>query len=528
MNAPVTLQQIADYLGGTLRGEGDLAIAGVAPLQPGVAGKLSFLSHPRLRPQLTTTRATAVIIGKDDLPFVPDTVATIVVLHPYLAYAQVSSLFAPAVRQVVSSEMIDCSAQIASDAVIALTAVIAADTVIGAGVVIEDYCVIGAHCRIGSGSHLYARVTLYDDVTIGERAIIHSGAVLGADGFGFANDAGRWVKIHQLGGVVIGDDVEIGANTTIDRGAMENTLIGHGVKLDNQIQVAHNVKIGDHTAIAGCVGIAGSAKIGAHCAIGGGAGILGHLTIADGVTVTAMSLVTQSIEQPGIYSTALPLESKRSAQRNAVRYTQLDAMARRLSALERTLQSPAPLSPSPSSNNHSVNHQERRPVSEESEPASSQTTAIPSPINHSMDIQEILNYLPHRFPFLLVDRVLSCEPGVKLTALKNITVNEPFFPGHFPGRPIFPGVLIMEALAQATGILAFKSSGARPAHDKLYFFAGIDNCRFKQPVIPGDQLLLEVAVVKEKRGIWKFTGVASVAGKVVASADLMCAEQRVQ
>ncbi|MBF0471426.1 MAG: 3-hydroxyacyl-ACP dehydratase FabZ [Gammaproteobacteria bacterium] len=145
-----------------------------------------------------------------------------------------------------------------------------------------------------------------------------------------------------------------------------------------------------------------------------------------------------------------------------------------------------------------------------------------------MDIQEILEYLPHRYPFLLVDRVLECNPGVSLRAIKNVSVNEPFFPGHFPGRPIFPGVLIMEALAQATGILAFKSSGVKPSGDKLYFFAGIDNCRFKQPVVPGDQLLLEVEVVKERRGIWKFKGSASVEGKVVAAADLMCAEQRVQ
>ena len=233
---------------------------------------------------------------------------------------------------------------ISRDAKVDPTAHIGANAYIAAGAEVDAGAIIGPNCIVLDGSHvgadsrLVANVTIYHGVTLGKRVLVHAGSVIGSDGFGFANDSGHWVKIHQLGGVRIGDDVEIGANTSIDRGAIDDTVIEDGVILDNQIQVAHNVRIGAHTAIAGCVGIAGSAQIGEHCTIGGGVGIVGHLEIADGVTITAMSLVTSSITKPGIYSSGTPLESKAHWQRNFIRFKQLDEMARRIQALERQLQ----------------------------------------------------------------------------------------------------------------------------------------------------------------------------------------------
>ena len=210
--------------------------------------------------------------------------------------------------------------------------VIGARSTVGAGAMLGPGCIVGEDCDVGEGCELIARVTLVTRVRLGKRVRIHPGAVLGADGFGLAMDAGRWIKVPQLGGVVIGDDCEIGANTTIDRGALEDTVLEEDVRLDNQIQVGHNVRIGAHTAMAGCAAVAGSAKIGRYCLIGGGAGILGHLEVCDRVIVTAMSLVTHSIREPGEYSSGTPIMDNRSWRKSAARFKQLDALARRVAA----------------------------------------------------------------------------------------------------------------------------------------------------------------------------------------------------
>ncbi|MBF0471425.1 MAG: UDP-3-O-(3-hydroxymyristoyl)glucosamine N-acyltransferase [Gammaproteobacteria bacterium] len=335
--AGYTLKEIAARVGGSLFGDGTQIIRGVTSLTSGAPDAITFLSSGRYSGDLRQTTAAAVLLREEHRLHSP--VATVVVADPYLAYARVSQLFAFAEPTAFGAgdAVIDASAQVAPSARIAPNVVIGPRVVVEAGVVMGAGCVIGADSHIGEEARLYPNVTLYHGVTIGKRARIHSGAVIGSDGFGFANDHGVWVKIEQLGGVVLGDDVEVGANTTIDRGAITDTVIEDGVKLDNQIQVAHNVRIGAHTAIAGCVGIAGSAHIGAYCAIGGGVGILGHLTICDRVTVTAMSLVTSSITAPGIYSSGVPLEPKRQAQKNSVRFRQLDALARRVQLLEKQL-----------------------------------------------------------------------------------------------------------------------------------------------------------------------------------------------
>ncbi len=334
----ITLGELAEKTGTRLKGDGGCVIDGVASLSHARPGCISFLTHPRYRHYLEDTRASAVILPADELEHCP--VNALVSDNPYLTYARISALFAPARPQ---AGQVHASAVIADDVRIHESATISANCVIGDGVILEAGVIIGAGCVvekgtvIGEQTHLHPNVSVYHDVRIGKRCIIHSGTVIGSDGFGFANDNGKWVKIHQLGSVVIGDDVEIGANTTIDRGAIEDTVIGNGVILDNQIQIAHNVNIGEQSAIAGCVGIAGSAIIGKRCAIGGGAGILGHLEITDGVTITAMSLVTKSIKEPGVYSSGTPLEPSTSWHKNFARFKQLDEMARRLKALEKQI-----------------------------------------------------------------------------------------------------------------------------------------------------------------------------------------------
>jgi len=333
-----TLEQLATKLGVRFQGEANAIISGVSTLADAQPETITFLTHPRYRKYLAATSAAAVILKPEELEHCP--VNALLSDNPYLTYAHVSALFSPDYSQdsaVGPGAVVHEGVKIGEGVSIGANAVISDGVQLGDGVRVGPGCFIGNNTTIGAGSELRANVTVYHDCLIGERTLVHSGAVIGADGFGFANDGGRWVKIHQLGRVIIGDDVEIGANTTIDRGAIEDTVIGNNVIIDNLVQVAHNVHIGDHSAVAGCVGIAGSAEIGKHCAFGGGAGILGHLSIADGVTVTAMSLVTNSIKEAGAYSAGTPLEPKAQWQKNYVRFKQLDDMARRLKAMEKEI-----------------------------------------------------------------------------------------------------------------------------------------------------------------------------------------------
>lgn len=332
----LTLAQLADATGAKVHGDGGCEIHRVAALELAQSGDIAFLANARYRRYLRTTAATAVILGPDDLAQCP--VHALVATNPYVTYARVASLLNPEPHEapgVHPSAVVDPSAVIDPTATVAALSVIGADTIIGPHCVIGPGCVIGKACTIGEHTRLVARVTVGDRCTIGQRGLLHPGAVVGSDGFGQANDRGVWVKVPQLGRVVIADDVEVGANTTIDRGALGDTHIHEGVKLDNLIQVAHNVVIGAHTAIAGCAGIAGSAKIGRHCAIAGGAGIAGHLEIVDGVHITAMSLVTKSITAPGVYSSGTPLQENAKWHRNFVRFKKLDELAKRVAELER-------------------------------------------------------------------------------------------------------------------------------------------------------------------------------------------------
>jgi len=333
-----SLAELANRLGAELRGPADLLIHGVATLQDATSSQLAFLASAAYRKQLTQTQAGAVLLRESDAKDYPG--AALLVEDPYLAYARLSHLFDPKpVRpaEVHPTALVAEDAQLGEDVGIGPYAVIESGARIGAGTRIGAHCVIGARSEIGEGGWLAPRVTLYHDVHIGKRVVIQSGAVIGGEGFGFANDKGRWEKIAQVGGVSIGDDVEIGANTTIDRGALSDTRIGDGVKLDNQIMIAHNVQVGEHTAMAACVGISGSTKIGKHCMIAGGVGMVGHIEVCDNVFVTGMTMVTRSISEPGAYSSGTAMQPAGEWKKSAARIRQLDDMARRLQQLEKRL-----------------------------------------------------------------------------------------------------------------------------------------------------------------------------------------------
>jgi UDP-3-O-[3-hydroxymyristoyl] glucosamine N-acyltransferase len=333
------IDDLARRFGLEARGDSTRAIRGVAPLARAARDQLAFLANPRYAGDLAHTQAGVVVLGAEHAGASPSPV--LVAKDPYLAYARIAALFE---RQPAATPGVHATAVVASDASVDASAsvgpgcVIESGAIIEAGVVLGPHCVIGPDCTVGAQSRLAARVTLVTRVRLGKRVLIHAGAVLGADGFGLARDRDGWVKVPQLGGVRIGDDCEIGANTTIDRGALEDTVLEEDVRLDNQIQIAHNVRIGAHSALAGCAAVAGSATIGRNCLIGGSAGVLGHLEIADGVTITAMTLVTHSIREPGVYSSGAPIEENRAWRRNAARMRQLDRMARRIAALEKQLE----------------------------------------------------------------------------------------------------------------------------------------------------------------------------------------------
>jgi len=333
-----SLAQLAAAAEARLQGDDGRWISGVATLEHAGPQHVSFLANPRYRPLLAKTQAGAVIVTPNDASFCPT--AALIAPNPLLAYTKIAQLFYQDDDRRPASG-VHPTAWVSPDARVASTACIGPHCSIEAGARIDDGVIIGPGCVveqgaiIGRDSRLLANITVCYGVSLGQRVLVQPGAVIGSDGFGNANDQGRWVKIPQLGGVRIGNDVEIGANTTIDRGAIDDTVIEDGVKLDNQIQIAHNVYIGAHTAIAGCVGIAGSARIGRHCMLGGGVGVAGHLEIADRVTVTGMSLVTQSILEPGVYSSGLAVEPNRLWNKVSARLRRLDELARRLMAVEK-------------------------------------------------------------------------------------------------------------------------------------------------------------------------------------------------
>lgn len=332
-----SLGDLAGHIGAELKGDPQCKIEGIAGLTEAQSGHISFLSDPAYESQLSDTQASAIIVTGE---FSDQIENALITDNPYLAFAKVSQLFDNRPRPpfgVHVSAVVAEGADVHDNAVVGPNVVIEAGASIAEQVEIGAGSYVGAESRIGKGSRIATNVTIHHRVTIGEDAIIHSGAVIGADGFGFAHDGVGWEKIAQLGGVQIGDRVEIGANTTIDRGALSDTVIEEGVKIDNQVMVAHNVKIGAHTAIAACVGISGSTEIGRHCTLAGGVGLVGHIKLADRVHVTGMTMVTKSIDQAGSYSSGTAMMPTGLWRKNSVRMRQLDDLAKRIRALEKEL-----------------------------------------------------------------------------------------------------------------------------------------------------------------------------------------------
>ncbi len=323
------LASIVRVLGGELHGDAASVIAGLAPLETATAADLSFLSNPKYQQQLAASRAACVIVG----PAMRDAAlargACIVTPQPYLYFAKVTQLW---------KQQRDQQRAAAATPAIHPSAVVAPDAQVDATARIGPLCVVESGARIGAGTVLKSRVTVGEDCVVGARCLLHAGVVIGADGFGFAPDGERWEKIEQLGAVRIGDDVEIGANTCIDRGALDDTVIEDGVKLDNLIQIGHNVRVGRNTAMAGCAGVAGSATIGPNCTIGGGAIVLGHLTLGANVHISAATVVSKSILKPGNYTGMFPIDENASWERNAATLKQLHSLRDRIKTLEKELQ----------------------------------------------------------------------------------------------------------------------------------------------------------------------------------------------
>jgi UDP-3-O-[3-hydroxymyristoyl] glucosamine N-acyltransferase len=336
----ISAAELSVLVGGEALGNPALAFERIGPLATADALTVSFLSHPRYRAQLEASAAGCVLVRPDLREAVESRPAALLVDDPYLAFARLTQWWAQQVRPPVEpgvhrSAVVEEGARVHATASVGPLAYIGPGAVVGEAAVVAAQAHVGRDAALGACTRLMPRATLLDGCRIGARGLVHGGAVIGADGFGFAPSDGSWVKIEQLGAVVIGDDVEIGANTCIDRGALEDTVIEDGVKLDNLVQIGHNVRVGAHSAFAGCVGVAGSAKIGRHCTAGGGAIILGHLELCDHVHVTAATVITRSILKPGQYSGLFPFDDNSAWEKNAATLRQLHALRERLRALEK-------------------------------------------------------------------------------------------------------------------------------------------------------------------------------------------------
>lgn len=338
--ASITLQQLANCLGLGYGGDGDTTVDHLASLENARPGALSFLADRRHMKHLASTRASIVVLEPGLSRKASASVSTLLAPNPHLAFARAAALVAPARREpegVHPTAWIDPKARLGEGVAVGPHVSIGRGSRIGDNVQIGPGCVVGEDVQIGAGTQLVSRVTVWDQTVIGRNCRLQPGAVVGGEGFGYANDKGRWEPVPQVGRVRIGNDVDVGANTTIDRGAIGDTVIEDGVKLDNLVQVGHNVQIGESTIIAACAGIAGSTRIGKHCAIGGAVGIAGHITIADGVQMTGMTQVTKSLRKPGVYSSGTGVELNRQWRRNAARFHHLDEVTKRVRALEKHL-----------------------------------------------------------------------------------------------------------------------------------------------------------------------------------------------
>jgi UDP-3-O-[3-hydroxymyristoyl] glucosamine N-acyltransferase len=512
-----TLAELAEKCSVTYEGDPLVSIFGVATLHNAKAGELSFLFNTRYQKHLKTTEASIVVL--DEAHKADCNTNRLITPEPYFVFAQIAALFDktqevnpgldPSFKQGADCR-IPASSTIGANVVFGHRVTLGQNVVIHPNVVIQDDVILGDNCVV------WPNVTICHGTHIGSDCEFLSGAVIGSDGFGFAMHEGHWHKVPQLGNVIIGNRVSVGANTSIDRGSIDDTIIAEGVKLDNQVQVAHNVQLGKHTVMAGCAGVAGSTKVGDYCQIGGGAGLTGHIEVADQVAISAMSMVPKSITEPGVYSGRdmglLPLSEW---QKKTALLRQTDKWVAKIKQLENEVAAcKAAMQKTSSTQNKAARH------------ISVENNEEQNNMSKNLDVNDILQLIPHRYPFLLVDKVIDYQAGESIVAIKNVTINEQFFVGHFPQRPVMPGVLIVEALAQAGAVLAFKTVQDLNLDDdaEILFLAGMDKVRFKRVVEPGDQLRLEVKVLKSKGRIWKLQGAATVNGELACTAEILSAK----
>lgn len=495
------LSELASHVTGSLEGDGAVEISGLNSLEEAGTGELTFVANRKYLPELAQTKASAVILPPD----VPAEIPAIRSQNPYLAFARIATLIQgeTAAPRGVNPDLVqgeEC--RLGKDLSIHPRVVLGNNVTLGDRVTLHPGVIIGDNSVIGDDALLYANVSVRENCRIGRRVILHCGVVIGSDGFGFAPDGKGYYKVPQAGGVVIEDDVEIGANSTVDRGTLGNTIIRKGAKIDNLVMVAHNVEIGENSIIVSQVGISGSTKIGNHVTLAGQVGVAGHLTIGDNVMVGAQSGITRNLA-PGKQVSGLPVIEHKKWLKAASSFEHLPQIRKAVRTLQDRIE--AMLKDPPA-------------ASDEAGGKQAPGTGKPEGGNRMMDINEIMEYLPHRYPFLLVDRIIEIETGKRIVGLKNVTHNEPFFQGHFPGHPIMPGVLIIEAMAQTAGVLSMQM--VDDPSTKVIYFMSIDRAKFRQPVVPGDQLRLELEVIKIRVPIMKFEGRAYVEDKKVAEAVL--------
>jgi UDP-3-O-[3-hydroxymyristoyl] glucosamine N-acyltransferase len=534
------LAELAELVAGRVEGDPDRTVEAIRALEAAGPGDLSFVTLARHRARALASSASALLVGEDlaamlagDRQGGPGRGADLlVVADAGFALARLLALFHPEPARAAGrhpTAIVGEGAVVDPAAHLGPYVVIGAGSRVGAAAAVLSHAVVGSGCTIGERALIHPHAVLYDRTEVGAGCIVHSGVVLGGDGFGYATRGGVHHKLPQVGRVVLEDEVEIGANTTIDRAALGETRVGAGTKIDNQVMLGHNVQVGRGSLLCAQVGIAGSTRIGDGVVLGARVGAVDHVEIGDRVQAAAGTDVFESLP-PGAVVGGSPAHPVGRWRRQLVLLWKLEEMFRRLRALERrtpgtSRRDAVSDDDEPNPKQHPGGPPAGGPLPESAEsaesaaaPAAGSAAAAEAPRFTPRGIDWILSMLPHRYPMLLVDRVLEYEPGKRLVAIKNVTINEPFFAGHFPGKPVMPGVLLIEAMAQAGALMLLQLVEERGG--KLLYLTGISDAKFRRPVVPGDQLRFEIDVVRIRSGHSRLACKALVDGHLAAEAVL--------
>lgn len=509
---------VAAALGGVVEGDGDPLLLGVAGLEEAGPDQLSFLSNRRYVRHLASSRAGCVLVGRGDER---GSRLVIRLADPYEGFARALRLFHPTPPFEAGVDPRACVHESAhvEGARIEAFAWIGPGAVVGAGTWVQANAVVAAGARVGADCRLMPHSVVCEDCVLGDRVWLNPGAVVGGEGFGFAPTARGNLKIPQVGRAVVEDDVEIGSNSCVDRAALGQTTVERGAKLDNLCQVGHAAQVGAHSMMVAYAGIAGSSRLGERSIMAAKSALLGHLQVGPDSRIGVSSVVHDS-QPAGARVSGVPAIDHRRWLRAATLFGDLPALRDETRALRQALASAQAASPAPAPSPAPASS--RAPPSTRSDMSPSAATDT-DPGVLSVDIQGILDLLPHRYPFLMIDRVVEVQPGQRAVGWKCVSVNEPFFQGHFPGTPIMPGVLIAEAFAQLACVVAMTEHPE--ARGQSVLLLGLDKMRFRQPVRPGDRLVLTVEKVFERRSVWKLSGKAEVEGVRVADGEVMATIQ---